>query len=291
MTRHGGVTVAIAAMVLLGGCWSAKHAVTGAPASPPEYVALGDSYTSGPLLPDPVGVPGCLRSNHNYATIVAGVLGARPYRDVSCSGATTEHLASAQVTGDGTNPPQFEALTAGTTVVSVGIGGNDLGFGEITTRCTSPLPLGSPCQQQFVPGGRDVLDERIALISARLVASFAAIHQRAPRARIFAVGYPSIVPTTWTGCWPQVPFTPADVPFLRAKLEALNQAIRAAAAPSRVTYVEVYQPSAGHDACQAPASRWVEPLVPAGPGLALHPNTAGMAATAAALNAALRAAA
>lgn len=289
--RHGRFTVAMAAMVLLGGCSSAKRAVTDKPPPPPEYVALGDSYTSGPLLPDPVGVAGCLRSNHNYATIVAGVLGARPYRDVSCSGATTEDLATAQVTANGTNPPQFEALTASTTVVSIGIGGNDLGFGEITTRCSSPLPVGTPCQQQFVVGGRDVLDERIAQTSAKLVAAFASIHLRAPRARIFAVGYPSIVPATGTGCWPQVPFTPGDVPFLRAKLEALNEATRTAASASRVTYVEVYQPSAGHDACQVPATRWVEPLVPAGTGLALHPNPAGMAATAAVLAAAIRAAA
>ena len=35
-----------------------------------EYVALGDSYTSGPLIPRQVDA-GCARSDHNYPSIVA----------------------------------------------------------------------------------------------------------------------------------------------------------------------------------------------------------------------------
>ena len=40
-------------------------------------------------------------------------------------------------------------------------------------------------------------------------------------------------------------------------------------------YVDTYTPSVGHDACSDPASRWLEPLLPASPAAPLHPNAAG----------------
>jgi hypothetical protein len=42
------------------------------------------------------------------------------------------------------------------------------------------------------------------------------------------------------------------------------------------TYVGLYGPSVGHDACQLPGVRWVEPLVPLSPAAPVHPNALGM---------------
>src|SRR3954452_13214611 len=62
-----------------------------------RYVALGDSYTSGPLIPlqrlDPLG---CFRSTSNYPSLLAARLHIRSFTDVSCSGADTTHLTTAQ---------------------------------------------------------------------------------------------------------------------------------------------------------------------------------------------------
>ena len=45
-------------------------------ATPITYVALGDSYTSGPDIPTQSTSPaGCLRSNHNYPSDTATALG------------------------------------------------------------------------------------------------------------------------------------------------------------------------------------------------------------------------
>jgi hypothetical protein len=55
------------------------------------------------------------------------------------------------------------------------------------------------------------------------------------------------------------------------------------AAAAGATYVDVYGPSVGHDACQLPGIRWIEPLVPLSPAAPVHPNALGMQATAAVL--------
>src|SRR5207248_9814352 len=51
-----------------------------AQASGASYVALGDSYTAGPLIPGQDGPPaGCLRSAHDYPAAVAPPLGASAF--------------------------------------------------------------------------------------------------------------------------------------------------------------------------------------------------------------------
>ncbi len=80
-----------------------------------NYVALGDSYTAGPLIPDQSLSPlGCLRSDHNYPSLIAPTLGlSGSFTDVSCSGAETNEMFNAQnVTPGPANPPQLSAITS-----------------------------------------------------------------------------------------------------------------------------------------------------------------------------------
>src|SRR3954466_11117928 len=92
-----------------------------------SYVSLGDSYVAGPVIPLQVKPWGCLKSDHNYAHLSAPKLGLY-LSDPSCSGAETEDMAGTQGVWPDPNPPQFDALGADTTLVSLGIGGNDIGF-------------------------------------------------------------------------------------------------------------------------------------------------------------------
>ena len=83
-------------------------------ASGQNYVALGDSFTSGPLIPRLTGSPlGCLRSNHDYPSLVAAAIGPSSFRDVSCQGADTTNMTGPEGVGIGTNPPQLHALWQG----------------------------------------------------------------------------------------------------------------------------------------------------------------------------------
>ena len=254
-----------------------------------SYVSLGDSYTAGPLIPNQIEPPfGCLRSDHNYPHLAAPAIGF-PLRDPSCSGARTDHMTQPQnVDPDGPNPPQFNALDAGTNVVSITIGGNDIGFSEIIENCTSATPFGSPCQDRYNSGGVDQLHERIVGTAPKVAAVLQGIRARSASARIFVLNYAAVFPETGNGCWPQMPVAGADVPYLRAKQKELNQMLADQAAANGAAVVDWYSASIGHDACQLPHVRWVEPVAPVNPAAPVHPNEAGMRGAANVLIAAVR---
>jgi lysophospholipase L1-like esterase len=252
-----------------------------------EYVALGDSYAAGPLIPLQIPPFGCLKSNNNYAHLTARQLGLQ-LTDPSCSGAETEDMENPQnVDPDGPNPPQFNSLTATTDVVTLQIGGNDIGFSSIAEDCTSTTNEGTPCQDRYVHDGRDEISERIQATAPLVAAVLQGIHSRSPEARVLVVNYAAILPDTGTGCWPQMPITAGDVPYVRAKQKELNAMMATQAAANGAELIDWYTASVGHDACQPPVIRWVEPVVPVNAAAPIHPNLGGMMGASALLNAAL----
>lgn len=249
-----------------------------------RYVALGDSYTAAPLVGPPTAedVPlGCIQSVNNYPHLIRPLTGLRDFTDASCSGAQTTDMLGSQGVTPGPAKPQFDALTAETRLVTLGIGGNDAGFGSIIQACISALPWGSPCRDKYVKNGTDTLATKINSVGPKVAAVIAGIKQRSPLAKIFVVGYPDILPENGKGCWPVLPVTSTDLKYLLTVEKNLNAMIKAQAQAGGAVYVDTYTPSIGHDACKPPWSRWIEPLVPTLPGAPVHPNTAGAAAMAA----------
>jgi hypothetical protein len=254
-----------------------------------EFVALGDSYAAGPLIPVQVPLFGCLKSNNNYANLTARDLGL-PLKDATCSGAETEDMENPQnVDPDGPNPPQFDRLTKQTRIVSLQIGGNDIGFSGIAEDCASATSNeGTPCQDRYVHDGRDEISERIQATAPLVADVLQGIKDRAhPRVRIFVVNYAAILPHTGPGCWPQMPITDGDVPYVRAKQEELNAMMATQAAAAGAQLVDWYAASVGHDACQPPVIRWVEPVVPVNAAAPIHPNLGGMLGASELLSAAI----
>lgn len=288
MSRPRAARWAVAAVVALGtplavALPAQAQPSPGEPGAAPSgtYVALGDSFTSGPLIPLQTGnPPGCLRSNRNYPSLVAETFGAGvTLRDVSCSGATTEDLSEPQVTQLGTNPPQFEALDADVMLVTLGIGGNDIGFAGIIGECAarSPRqPFRSACEDFYTAGGSDRLAQRIDEAAPKIAAALDEIEERSPDARVLLVGYPVILPDSGPGCFPVVPFSPGDVEYLRETEKRLNTMLESEADAAGVDYVDTYTRSIGHDVCQLPGRKWVEGLVPTAPAAPVHPNALGM---------------
>jgi GDSL-like Lipase/Acylhydrolase family len=241
-----------------------------------NYTSLGDSYVAGPFIPNPVLPLGCLKSDHNYPHLAAGGIGL-PLRDPSCSGATTDDMTQPQnVDPDGPNPPQFNSLDATTRVVSLTIGGNDIGFSDIAESCITYNPFSHPCKDKYDSGGVDQIHNRIVATAPKVAAVLQGIHARSPSARVFVVNYPAIFPETGYGCWPQMPIAYQDVPYLRAKEQELNQMLATQAAGNGASLVSWYTASIGHDACKSSSVRWVEPLVPGNSAAPIHPNLAGM---------------
>lgn len=257
----------------------APSAAVGAAASAGmSYVALGDSFTAGPLIPppDPAPPPGCLRSSSNYPHLLATRYQLSDFKDVSCSSATTTRMFYPQNVEPGQNPPQLDAVTAGTGLVTLQISGNDIGFSEIVINCVALLPVGTPCQDRYASGGVDTIGARIQATRSKVDAVLAAIKTKAPDASVFVIGYPSLLPENSPGCWPVMPYTAGDLPYLIGIEKQLNDMLSQAAAATGATYVDLYGPSLGRDACALPAERWVEPVVLPVLGAAVHPNLLGV---------------
>jgi len=260
--------------------------------APPNdsYVALGDSYTAGAGIPPETGTPaGCDRSGSNYPALVADELGIKSadFHDVSCSGATLADLSGSQSTKSGVNAAQFKALSSSTDLVTIGMGGNDIGFASLVKQCVKAgafyYATGSgkftgndaPCKGRYVDGGTDEIRQKIDKAGEKLADTLAEVKRRAPEARVYVVGYPAILPAKGDTCEDDMTIAPEDLAFLNEKEQQLNSTLRQRAVAAGAGYVDTYKPSEGLDACSARETRWVEPLLPQSPAAPVHPNEHG----------------
>ena len=272
---------------------AATHKAAADPAVTPKaanvlrgpYVALGDSYTAGLGIPEQTGATaGCGQSTSSYPFLVAHSL-RLDLTDMSWSSGTIPDMTAAQPTGDGTNPAQLSALSPGTALVTVSIGGNDIGLIDIVTKCTEldlvPALIGggsstlTPCEDFYTSGGADQIRQRIQAVTGHLAGTLTQIRERAPRARVYVVGYPDLLPAGGGGWGGALGITAGDIAFLNREEVRLNGTLEQAARAAGDGYVDTYAPSQGHDACSAPASRWLEPLLTSAAAAPLHPNGAG----------------
>lgn len=252
----------------------------------PSYVALGDSYSSGSLIPGQVDLL-CTRSDHNYPSLVAKAIKPGKVTDVTCGGAVAKDMTENQFL---VVPPQFDALKPSTSLVTVGIGGNDVPFVEVVGTCGLlgvTVPHGSPCRDHYTAGGVDQLAAKVRAVGPKVDAVLKGIAQRSPSARVMLVGYPTILPDNGGSCWPLVPISDGDAPYLRDVTKLLNRVLAEQAAAHGVTFVDTYTSSVGHDLCQAPGVKWVEGLIPTSPAAPVHPNALGARNQAAAVLGAL----
>ena len=233
---------------------------TSTPADTPRfarYVAIGDSYTAAPGIPGATSNDGCLRSSGNYPHLLAAALPVGRLVDVSCGGADTADVRRAQLRGV---PPQLDAVTPGTDLVTIGLGGNDAQlFGRLLAACIredATATTGSPCADLLGPA----VPTALRRIEANLTGVVRAVRQKAPGAKVVLVGYPQIVPPS--GRCAAVPFAPDDYAFARRVNRGLTDAVGRAATATRTAYVDLWTASQGHDVCSA--DPWINGLSGAG---------------------------
>jgi hypothetical protein len=270
----------VAAVAAAGLVVAGSVATPAAAAAPVVYVAMGDSFAAGSLVLPAKEVLTCARSAVNYASLVAQQIKPAKFRDVTCGAATTAHFANPQPgIIAGTAAPQYDALSEDTTLVSVGIGGNDIGLVGLAVSCVNllPQPVGTSCKATNTAGGVDKLAQKIDAFAATYGTVIEQIRARAPHAKILMVGYPTGIKKG--GCWPVVPVWGADADYLQAALTRLNVRMAEQATAHGATYVDLAAPSVGHDMCKSAGTRWIEGLIPSltTNGLVpLHPNAAGL---------------
>jgi lysophospholipase L1-like esterase len=245
----GSFAAVLTAVGIAGPALGTTESATATPVH--RYVALGDSYTAAPLVPNIIPANGCFQSTNNYPHLVAKALGVAEFVDASCSGATTADMTQSQLPGV---PPQLDAVTASTDLVTVSIGGNDEDvFGTLVGYCPTLAPTdptGAPCRDQMRSGGQDTLLAAVAMTRQHVLEVIAAVKAKAPHAKIEVVGYPKLLPSQGT-CSSLIPLATGDYRYVDQVNQRLTWALRQAAAQQHVGYIDVWQASVGHDICAA----------------------------------------
>jgi lysophospholipase L1-like esterase len=229
---------------------------TPAAASPADwdYIALGDSYSSGVGTSGQTGT--CMRSPNAYPGLWNAAHKPASFRSVACSGATTSSLRSSQLS----------ALTSGTDLVSVTIGGNDVGFASTITTCTLVSDAGCAAK---VAEGLELLDEEVP---AWLDATYRDIHAKAPNAKVVVLGYPILFDESAPTCG----FAGMSIPkrkSLNHGAVELNKVIADRARAAGFTWSDVTDDFAGHGICGP--SPWLHGLTVFPPTDSYHPTGTG----------------
>lgn len=224
-------------------------------ATPVRYAALGDSYSAGN------GAGGrsqaqCYRGASAWPRFVAAARGWELALH-ACSGATTADVLTSQL----------PALDPATDVVTITIGGNDLGFGTVMGACAgSDDALCAAVIAQATTALQDGLGPRLDTV-------YAVITGKAPNAALVVVGYPPLFAGTGINCG-GTDFTASEQKALNTLGAELNATIRAHAQAAGARFVDPTGAFRGHAVCtQRPFITGVDSA--AQPDDAFHPNAAG----------------
>ncbi len=212
-----------------------------------KYVALGDSYTSAPYVPPQTPGDPCLQSGANYPHLLAEDLPELALTDVSCGGATTTNMIEPQVLGANRLAPQFDALSADTELVTIGIGANDFSlFAQLIYACFPGVRTGDVCHDASPRGV--ALQEIVSRTQSNVQQVLDEIQVRSPNARVIVIPYPQLISPV-ASCPDRLPFGPADSAYIADVNRRVSQALVLAATESGVEYLDVLAASAGHDIC------------------------------------------
>ena len=261
-----------------------------------EVVVLGDSYSAGEGAgtyradTDRRQIDECHRSDETWGVRHAMWLASAQGKDldlrfVACSGARIDDLYFSNHNWGIIEPRQLDALRSTTDVVTISIGGNDVGFVTVFSYCITQI-IGS-CERSEkltvadgLPGDR--LDRTFNALFDDLVSAYRAIKTLAPNAVIYVEGYPNLLPSE--GCWSAIAgLNDDELQYLRDKATNLNDVVEAAAARAGVVYVPAAD-FTDHELCST--DPWANGLE-AKRSLnwsrqreAMHPKAAGYAAMA-----------
>ncbi len=262
------------ALALLAGCATTPDIAPGA-----HYVAMGSSFAAGAGIP-PLATDRparCGASQLSYSRLLAADLGLA-LTDASRGGATTAHVLGPW----NELPAQIDAVTPDTRLVTITIGGNDLGYMGLlfAASCHTGMrdprmvdPATGECRAPPVPDAA-----AYQTVEDNLAARLTAIRTRAPLARVVLVQYLALVPDS--DCT-AAPLLPEHATAGRALAQGLAAASARAATRSGAEVLAMDRLSLGHTACDAsPWARGLGEGFDPAQGAPWHPAPEGHAAIA-----------
>ncbi|GAA3725530.1 SGNH/GDSL hydrolase family protein [Salinactinospora qingdaonensis] len=219
-----------------------------------NYFALGDSYSSGHgaerYVPDTAVSGGCWRSNNAYPkTLVESYEFAGTLALVACSG----QRGAAMLEALGSGESQLGQVNRHTSLVTIGIGGNDLGFTSVLKTCMVRVPL---LEADACVGQEDEINERMAVFADTFDSLVTEVRDRAPDARVIVVGYPRLFDQEPNGMY--YTLTASDQVWLNETIKRFNDQLAEAVEAfdteiaeegqvGSVEFVDAYQVLDGHE--------------------------------------------
>lgn len=223
-------TLAIAAVAALGMAQPAS-------AAGDNYVALGDSYSSGVGAGSYTSESGdCMRSTNAYPSLWAAANAPSSFKFVACSGATTGSVSSGQL----------GALSSSTTLVSVTAGGNDVGFADVMQTCV--LQSEATCVNRV----NTAVSQMESSLPASLNSLYGNIRSRAPQAQVVVLGYPRFYKLSGSCI---AGLTETERGAINNASNVLNGVLAKRAADAGFTFSSVVDEFTGHELCSGDA--WI----------------------------------
>src|SRR4051812_21364913 len=231
---------------------AAAFAVAGAAAGA-TYAALGDSYSSGVGTGSYTLDSACKRSAYAYPYLWTQKHAGSALSFVACSGAKTSDLLSTQI----------QAVTGATSLVTMTVGGNDIGFANLIYQCTL-----SDCSAAL-DSTRANLESTLGPALDRVYTSVKS--RAAVGATIVVLGYPRVF--SGAGCFGSLGISSTEETKANQLSDALNQLTTTHAIADGVTYRSAISAFTGHAVCSSGA--WLNGLNLFNTGESYHPNRAG----------------
>jgi len=225
-----------------------------APAVADNYVALGDSYSSGTGTRSYTLNSGCQRGIYAYPYLVAQARANTSLNFVACSGATTTDVMNNQIS----------SVVSSTNIVTITIGGNDAGFSSVVTKCALPLVS---CNGEITTAQSFIANT----LPGRLNTVFNAIKTRAAaNAKVVVLGYPRLF--QGEDCNAGTFFSTDEMTKLNQTADQLKNVEAARAAAYGFTFKDAIPSFTGHAVCSS--TEWLNGL--SNPvSDSYHPNRTG----------------
>ncbi len=223
-----------------------------------DYVALGDSYASGvgaSVYDEASGA--CLQSPKSYPRSWSRKHPKLKLKDETCSGYRVPQVRA----------EQLDALSRKTKLVTLTVGGNDVGFRTTVDAC-----LGGTDAQCQGAAALAVNYANTTLIGD-LTTLYGEIRAKAPNARLVVLGYPHLVDPDGTGSCGDITPNAERRALFTTTVDAVNEAIVTATKQARVKFIDMRKTFDGHEACSE--DPWLHEVDLDNTSEMFHPTDAG----------------
>ncbi|RII18847.1 Lipase 1 precursor [Streptomyces sp. YIM 130001] len=251
ITAYASSLLLAAGLTLAGA--GAVHADSSTAAA--NYVALGDSYSSGVGAGDyDSGSGDCKRSNNAYPVLWAAANAPSSFDFTACSGAVTSDVVN----------NQLGPVNSATSLVSLSIGGNDAGFADVMMTCVLQSEANCVARveeaKSFVTG----------TLPGRLDSTYSAISDKAPDAQVVVLGYPRFYQLEGSCV---AGLTEGERAAINSAADLLNETTQKSVADHGFAFADVAGKFTGHEICSADA--WLHSVNWTNIGESYHPTAAG----------------